>query len=106
MLSREQLAELKADMNGSPLMENRNKVSWKDLEGADITIEDLQQIGEGEDSYYVINCKEYPDSYMFTGSQLTKAINKYGRDIIGTKFTVGKEIRTKNGNNFIPFTVC
>ena len=98
-ISNEIFESMKAELNGCPLMENRNKMLWDDIAGEDIVISDYYKM----DSYYCVVLREYPSNYLFTGQQLTNLLDKYGEDATKVVLTVGKKTRTKNGNTFTPF---
>lgn len=104
-ISAERLAQMKATLNGCPLMEDREKVSWEDLENSEITISEFFKMGNDEDHYYCIVTEEYPQNYMFSGSQLTSFIDEFGEDVKEVTLKVGGKRKTKNKRDFIPFTV-
>ena len=99
VISNEIFESMKAELNGCPLMENREKMSWDDIVGEDIAISEYHKM----DTYYCVVLREYPSNYLFTGQQLTNLLDKYGDDATKVVLTVGKKTRTKNGNTFIPF---
>ena len=98
-MSKEIFESMKAELNGCPLMENREKMSWDDITGEDIAISAYHKM----DTYYCVVLREYPSNYLFTGQQLTNLLDKYGEDATKVVLTVGKKTRTKNGNTFTPF---
>ena len=98
-ISNEIFEAMKADLNGCPLMENREKMAWDDIVGEDVVINEYHKM----DTYYCVVLREYPKNYLFTGQQLTNLLDKYGEDATKVVLTVGKKTRTKNGNTFTPF---
>lgn len=96
------LSEMKAMLNGCPLMDGREKMQFDEIAGEQITIADYYKM-EGKDNYYCVVLSEYPKNYFFTGAQLTTFIDKFGDDAKKVVLEVGKKIKTKNNNTFTPF---
>ena len=83
---------------GCPELKNLDKIEWEQLEDAEITIEKVVTTTDADgNKLYAITTEEYPKHFMWCGASLTKYIEKYGDDFIGTKFHVGSKVKTKSG---------
>lgn len=87
------LNEMMAEFNGCPLMEDREKGSLDDLNGTQVTIDQLFKLND----YHCIVFKEHPDKFFLTGGALKDLCNKYPDDaLIGLVVEMLEKVKVKS----------
>lgn len=103
-LTKEQLEAIKKAkelLNGCPLMNDREKCDWEDIEGSVISIDEYFKIKD----YYCVTLKGIEDKYFLTGQALTDLIDSVGENVTILYIKVGEKVKTKNNNTYRTFTV-
>lgn len=104
MLSAESVTKIKKEQGGSEIMNTHVKVEVKSLINKDLTITGYDKLGTDEEHYYAVTFAETPESFILSGSALTKLIDSApeGEDLIGNVIRILPEIKTKTGRTYIP----
>lgn len=101
-MSFNELENLKKEFNG--LFPDREKVDVEQIAGLPITIEDYKEVNSGEDHYYAVAFKEHPESFVLSGTALTKILDK-DFDMHDLVIQFGEKVRTSKGQTYRPVTV-
>ena len=102
--------------NGCPLFEGREKGDLGDLEGEEVTLEAAYPLTGDKGHYYAVWFEEEKTLFYLSSSALTAVIDEaepfaaeagvsLDEVIAGTKIRIGKQRRTKTGNNYRPVEV-
>lgn len=104
MLSAESRNAIIKEQGGSEIMNTRIKVDIDSLANLELTIAAYDKLGSEPDHYYAVTFEEQPESFILSGSALTKLIDSApdGEDLIGERIKVLPKIKTKNGRTFTP----
>lgn len=91
---------------GCPELKNKEKLDWDDIEGEDITISQVVKTtnADGEPLIAVI-CEEHADFFMWAGAAITKWVDYYGDEFLGTVIHVGPIGKTKAGRKCRKFDI-
>lgn len=104
MLSAESRNSIIKAQGGSEIMNTRVKVEIDSLANLELTISGYDKIGSEPDHYYAVTFEEQPETFVLSGSALTKLIDSApdGEDLIGNKIKILPKIKTKTGRQFTP----
>ena len=98
------LKALKEMNNGCPLMENREKGDFDELENETVTIDEAFPL----DGYYCVTLKEDSEHFYLTSMSVTKTIDfilSAGETPDGLTFKVLEKVKTKNKNTYRPIEI-
>ena len=98
------LKALKEMNNGCPLMENREKGDFDELENETVTIDEAFPL----DGYYCVTLKDDSEHFYLTSMSVTKAIDfilSAGETPEGLTFKVLEKVKTKNKNTYRPIEI-
>lgn len=96
------IEQMKADYNGCPLFEDREKGSLDELTGMELTIEDLFPLNE----YHCIVFTEVPDKFYLTGGALKDLCNNYPPEFVRGRVVILQEmVKTRRKKDFRPIKV-
>lgn len=98
------LKALKEMNNGCPLMENREKGDFDELENETVTIDEAFPL----DGYYCVTLKDDKEHFYLTSMSVTKAIDfilSAGETPEGLTFKVLEKVKTKNKNTYRPIEI-
>ena len=90
--------------DGCPLMENREKGDFDELENETVTIDEAFPL----DGYYCVTLKEDSEHFYLTSMSVTKAIDfilSAGETPEGLTFKVLEKVKTKNKNTYRPIEI-
>lgn len=105
-MNREEMLKAMREMcNGLQLAEGREKAETELLTGQDVTIEDYSPLSDNGKTYYAFTVKEYPNTFFFSGSQLSALIDRFGEGVKGLIIRHEPKVQTKNKRTFTPITV-
>ena len=98
------LKALKEMNNGCPLMDNREKGDFDELENETVTIDEVFPL----DGYYCVTLKDDKEHFYLTSMSVTKAIDfilSAGETPEGLTFKVLEKVKTKNKNTYRPIEI-
>lgn len=98
----QELEQIKSEFNG--LFPDREKTEVDNIVGVPVTIEEYKEVNSGEDHYYAVAFKEYPENFILSGTALTKLLDK-DYDMHNLVIQFSEKVRTSKGQSYRPLTV-
>lgn len=96
------LAKMQEQFNGCPLFEGREKGSLDDLEGKEITIDQIYPLQD----YHCVVFKEMPENFYLTGGALKDLCNDYEPQfVINRVIIIQPMVKTKARRDFRPIKI-
>lgn len=96
------LAKMQEQFNGCPLFEGREKGSLDDLEGQEITIDQIYPLQD----YHCVVFKEDNDHFYLTGGALKDLCNEYEPQyVINRVIMLQPKVKTKAKRDFRPIKI-
>lgn len=96
------LAKMQEQFNGCPLFEGREKGSLDDLEGEEITIDQIYPLQD----YHCVVFREKPDNFYLTGGALKDLCNEYEPQfVVNRVIVIQPKVKTKAKRDFRPIKI-
>lgn len=90
---------------GCPLVDGKEKLNLDAMEGQVVTIKEYGECRTDKGDIYAVVFDEFQGAYIWAPSAVSKLIDNYGDEVIGTRLKIGAKTKTKGGRDFRPFDI-